>query len=129
MLRAARGLVAALGELADVVVALCEPDRPVREAPFDHRPVDVAYSATLGHLKHGPGGMGGRGPCDADCRKCRAERTSAVPVVLAAYYDLTQPGLVRCQVCGTEQRPGAVHFATLTEQRPCPGSWARKAAA
>lgn len=31
-------------------------------------------SARLGHLKHGPGGSGLSGPCDADCRKCQVER-------------------------------------------------------
>jgi len=31
-------------------------------------------SASLGHLKHGPGGSGLSGPCDADCRKCAVER-------------------------------------------------------
>lgn len=30
-------------------------------------------SARLGHLKHGPGGSGLSGPCDADCRKCQVE--------------------------------------------------------
>lgn len=35
-------------------------------------------SARLGHLKHGPGGSGLSGPCDADCRKCAVERTQFV---------------------------------------------------
>lgn len=35
-------------------------------------------SARLGHLKHGPGGSGLSGPCDADCRKCEAERAAKV---------------------------------------------------
>lgn len=33
-------------------------------------------SARLGHLKHGPGGSGLAGPCDADCRKCEVERVA-----------------------------------------------------
>ncbi len=37
-----------------------------------------------------------------------------------------RPGLVPCAVCGTEQRPGAVHFAKLTDIRPCVGSWGRR---
>ncbi|HKP06400.1 MAG TPA: hypothetical protein VJU58_04030 [Microbacterium sp.] len=34
-------------------------------------------------------------------------------------------GLVTCPTCGTAQRPGAVHFATVTALRPCAGSWRR----
>lgn len=37
-----------------------------------------------------------------------------------------QPGLVPCASCGTGQRPGAVHFASNTEIRPCAGSWSRR---
>ena len=37
----------------------------------------------------------------------------------------TPPGLMPCPDCSTLQRPGAVHFATLTDQRPCPASWRR----
>jgi hypothetical protein len=42
--------------------------------------------------------------------------------------DPARPGLVPCATCGTEQArretggPG-VHFAALTDQRPCAGSW------
>ena len=35
-------------------------------------------------------------------------------------------GLVPCAECKTPQRPGAVHFATLTDVRPCAGSWGRR---
>lgn len=35
------------------------------------------------------------------------------------------PGLVPCKECGTDQRPGAVHFTSVTAARPCPGSWVR----
>ena len=35
-------------------------------------------------------------------------------------------GLVPCSTCGTEQRPGAVHFPTNTAMRPCAGSWGRR---
>lgn len=37
-----------------------------------------------------------------------------------------RPGLVPCAECRTEQRPGAVHFARLTDIRPCVGSWRRR---
>lgn len=37
-----------------------------------------------------------------------------------------RPGLVPCPECGTGQRPGAVHFASNTEIRPCVGSWRRR---
>lgn len=43
----------------------------VRRIP---RPEQPTLSARLGHLKHGPGGSGLSGPCDADCKKCEAER-------------------------------------------------------
>ena len=35
-------------------------------------------------------------------------------------------GLVACVSCGTAQRPGAVHFARLSDLRPCAGSWRRE---
>ncbi len=35
-------------------------------------------------------------------------------------------GLVICSRCGTEQRPGAVHFPSLTAMRPCPASWSSR---
>lgn len=34
-------------------------------------------------------------------------------------------GLLLCSTCSTSQRPGAVHFAKPTDERPCPGSWRR----
>lgn len=37
--------------------------------------------------------------------------------------EVLPPGLVPCSDCGTEQRPGAVHYPTLLDQRPCRGSW------
>jgi hypothetical protein len=39
------------------------------------------------------------------------------------------PGLEVCPSCATWQRPGAVHYASLAAQRPCPASWARSKAA
>lgn len=38
---------------------------------------------------------------------------------------ITPPGLIPCADCRTPQRPGAVHFAKLTDLRPCPASWRR----
>lgn len=45
--------------------------------------------------------------------------------VIESYRPLPR-GLVPCSTCGTEQRPGAVHFATLRDIRPCVGSWRRR---
>jgi hypothetical protein len=39
------------------------------------------------------------------------------------------PGLEVCPICATWQQPGAVHFASLASQRPCPASWVRSKAA
>lgn len=40
--------------------------------------------------------------------------------------EVVPPRLVRCADCQTEQRPGAVHFASNTAIRPCAGSWRRR---
>ena len=57
---AARRFVTALGELAEVVAAICAPDEPVREAPFDHRASreQPAGEATVGSIRveRRPGG-------------------------------------------------------------------------
>lgn len=45
----------------------------------DHGKEQPTLSARLGHLKHGPGGSGLAGPCDADCRKCEVEREVTSP--------------------------------------------------
>jgi hypothetical protein len=40
---------------------------------------------------------------------------------------ITPQGLIPCADCGSPRRPGAVHFARLTDLRPCVGSWGRSA--
>jgi hypothetical protein len=55
---------------------------------FDRQAEQPTLSARLGHLKHGPGGSGPSGPCDADCRKCAAERKpQEFHAVDCPYYD------------------------------------------
>lgn len=50
------------------------------------------------------------------------------PTVVAdgSWQGNVRPGLLPCPECKTPQRPGAVHFARLTDIRPCVGSWRRR---
>lgn len=50
-------------------------------------------SARLGHLKHGPGGSGLSGPCDADCRKCQVERDRELEDAMEQFTPILPPGV------------------------------------
>lgn len=63
----------------------------------------------------------------------RAEPSPRATLGRRLAVDLLLPlGLESCPTCGTLQAPRgdrmAVHFATLTDQRPCAGSWPRRIA-
>lgn len=64
------------GEYHHGVQRICETcyDNVGRGRPPASLAEQPTLSARLGHLKHGPGGSGLAGPCDADCRKCEVER-------------------------------------------------------
>ena len=39
--------------------------------------------------------------------------------------DIAPHVIAPCSTCGAPARAGAVHYPSLTEQRPCPASWGR----
>lgn len=81
---------------------LHEPEQPI--GGRDSKPANVARTAAdIRHeiygqppysgpgLKHGPGGTGRTGPCDADCRKCELEAE------IADLQEVQDPGFDRLQ--------------------------------
>jgi hypothetical protein len=57
----------------ELAATLTEAQRDQHARQVDRAPIGQLARRMTG-LKHGPGGGGGRGPCDADCRKCALER-------------------------------------------------------
>lgn len=47
-------------------------DLKIDELEEQNRELTALVRAIPNRTKHGPGGKGGDGPCDADCLKCRA---------------------------------------------------------
>ena len=68
----------------------------------------------------------------ATFERLHAQYTAQLRATLATLTD-APPGLRTCPTCGTEQAPRAeggqlgVHYPTLADMRPCPGSWPTKA--
>lgn len=94
------------------------PDKNIRRIPRPGQSVQVdeqqpTISARLGHLKHGPGGSGLSGPCDADCKKCEMERS-----VLVGQY--REPHALSVKVTGYTSKPITVTKQELDDARDNP---------
>lgn len=96
--------------------AIAELDRRTMEY-LTARPAErPTLSARLGYLKHGPGGSGLSGPCDADCGKCALEAKPMDPL------DVKYDGLSLRLLLDSEQT------RLRTERRCKPLSPAQRAA-
>lgn len=62
----------------------------VELVPVHACPIGV-FHIPASQLKHGPGGSGRRGPCDADCLKCKAERCDRDVSLLNRRIEIINP--------------------------------------